>query len=207
MGEVFERVNASKQQELLIATRNAHKTREFAALLGSRFAVRDLTTAGRELPEIAETGSTFEENATLKAAGVSQLLPDALVLADDSGLEVEALGGRPGVYSARYAGPASTDAENIARLLNELKNTTSTNRQAQFRCVLALARAGELLHLAQGVVRGRITDVPSGAGGFGYDPVFVPAGFSESFAALPPEVKNKISHRANAVADLLQYLR
>jgi XTP/dITP diphosphohydrolase len=195
-----------KPRQLLIATRNAHKTEEFARILGPRFAVRDLTSAGAELPEIEETGSTFEENAKLKAVGISKLVPD-LVLADDSGLEVVALGGAPGVYSARYAGAAATDADNVRKLLQELHDSPATNRQAQFRCVLVAAKRGDLRRVVEGTVSGRIADAPRGNGGFGYDPVFVPEGYDATFGELPAEVKNSVSHRARAVAELAQFLR
>src|SRR5436190_289396 len=131
-------------RELVVATRNRHKTREFAEIFGRDFAVRDLS-GEPDAPVIEETGSTFAENAILKAVGISKRFP-GLVVADDSGLEVDALGGAPGVFSARYAGPAATDAENIAQLLSELRKLS--NRQsftARFRCVLAVAREGEIV--------------------------------------------------------------
>ena len=188
--------------ELVLATRNAHKAREFQALLGDEFEITDLAS----LPSVAlpeETGSTFEENAVLKAVTVSKAV-DKLVMADDSGLEVEALGGAPGIYSARYAGEKSNDAANVEKLLRELRNVTS--RAARFRCVVALARAGEVLKTFVGVVEGEIVDTPRGDAGFGYDPVFQPIGFKQTFAEMPPELKNGISHRAKAVAALREEL-
>jgi XTP/dITP diphosphohydrolase len=183
---------------LLLATRNAHKTREFCEILGNEFVVRDLS-AEPEAPEIEETGTTFAENAILKAVGISQRFP-GLVVGDDSGLEVDALKGAPGVYSARYYGPGAKDSDNIARLLSELhKLSLDRPRSARFRCVLALARDGELIEFFEGVVEGAIVEPPRGSGGFGYDPVFQPAGLTETFGEIAPEKKNRISHRANAI--------
>ena len=196
----------SSARHLVLATRNAHKTAEFAAILGPQFVVRDLVGA-RGLPAITETGSTFAENATLKATGISNLVPE-LVVADDSGLEVDALGGAPGVYSARYAGAHATDAQNISKLLLELRNSgaTGVERRAQFRCALVLAKRGEILRAVEGNVIGRITDVAQGSGGFGYDPVFVPEGYRRTFAELGLAVKSRISHRAKAIQQLRDYL-
>jgi XTP/dITP diphosphohydrolase len=183
---------------LLLATRNPHKTREFSEILGEEFVVRDLS-AEPEAPEIEETGATFEENAILKAVGISQRFP-GLVVGDDSGLEVDALEGAPGVYSARYSGPGAKDSDNIARLLSELdKFSIEGPCSARFRCVLALARDGELIECFEGAVEGAIVEPPRGTGGFGYDPVFQPAGLAETFGEIAPEKKNRISHRANAI--------
>jgi XTP/dITP diphosphohydrolase len=188
-------------RQLLLATRNSHKTREFSEILGAEFAVRDLR-AESDAPEIEETGSTFEENAVLKAVAISKQFP-GLVVGDDSGLEVDALGGAPGVYSARYAGPKANGSDNIARLLSELRRQPAEQPwAARFRCVLALARDGELLDIFSGAVEGTIVERPRGSGGFGYDPVFQPAGFAETFAELSAEGKNRISHRANAIRRL-----
>lgn len=189
---------------LLFATRNAHKTREMAALLGTEFELLDLTTRD-DLPPIQETGGTFADNAQLKAASVSRRSPDEWVFADDSGLEVNALNGAPGVFSARYAGRNATDAENVAKLLGELRGRTPA--PGRFCCVLALARDGNLIRTFEGAVEGQIIDTPRGENGFGYDPVFVPEGFSETFAELPLALKNSISHRAQAVAQLRGFLK
>lgn len=188
---------------LLVATRNLHKTRELAHLLGRGFKVRDLTSE-RDVPQVVESGSTFEENATLKAVAVSKVFPEETVIADDSGLEVDALGGAPGIFSARYAGESANDTSNVKRLLRELQG--AEDRSAQFYCVIALARNGEVITAVAGEVAGTITDSPSGENGFGYDPIFVPKGFSETFAKLAPEIKNKISHRGRAAAALVRYL-
>ena len=188
--------------QLIVATRNAHKTREITQILGSALAVQDLTTHP-EISEIAENGTSFEENAKLKAITVSKQLP-GLVIADDSGLEVEALGGAPGIHSARYAGKNASDNEKIAKLLGELANldTKGDPRRARFRCVLAVAREGRVLGTFEGVVEGEIAERSRGSHGFGYDPVFVPDGFEETFAELPEELKNSISHRAKAIRKL-----
>jgi XTP/dITP diphosphohydrolase len=192
---------------LLVATRNAHKAREFREILGGQFEVHDLST-NPEIPETIESGKTFGENAILKSVAVSKEHP-GLVIADDSGLEVDVLGGAPGVFSARYAGKHATDKENVDKLLGELARSgvQTGERSARFRCVLALARSGKILATFEGIVEGRILDVPKGKQGFGYDPVFVPNGFAETFAELSAETKNRISHRAKALGKLKQYLR
>jgi XTP/dITP diphosphohydrolase len=190
--------------ELVIATRNSHKTAEFAALLAPEFSVRDLRSLP-DAPEVEETGDTFEANAVLKALAASHMT-DALVVGDDSGLEVGALSGAPGIYSARYAGTNATDAENVTKLLAELSRTRVANAPARFRSVLAIAQSGAVLQTLAGDVRGTILHAPRGSSGFGYDPVFVPEGFSRTFAELGPEIKNRISHRARAIAALRHYL-
>jgi len=183
---------------LLLATRNAHKTREFSEILGPHFVVRDLSMEA-EAPVVEETGSTFAENAILKAVAVSKW-SGGLVVADDSGLEVDALNGAPGVYSARYAGPGATDEENIARLLSELHQSGAhAPFTARFRCVLALARAGHVTETFEGSVEGTIVEPPRGQGGFGYDPVFQPAELSQTFGEIAAEEKNRMSHRADAI--------
>lgn len=183
---------------LLIATKNAHKTQEFKAVLGERWNVSDLC-AHPEITSPEETGVTFAENAAIKALAASNLF-DGWVLADDSGLSVDALNGAPGVISARYAGANSSDAENRARLLRELAaHHEPHSRGGRFHCVLALAQAGEIRGLFQGVCEGRLLTDEEGEGGFGYDSLFVPEGHSRSFGVLPSEIKNAISHRARAL--------
>jgi len=188
--------------QLIVATRNAHKTREIQRILGPTFTVNDLS-AHPEIPDIHETGKSFGENAILKAVGASRHLP-GFIVADDSGLEVDALGGAPGIFSARYASENATDKQNIDKLLVELARTGAkeTKRSARFRCVIALARQGELLGTFEGIVEGTIVKRARGSHGFGYDPIFVPHGFEETFAELPPEVKDAISHRAKAIRGL-----
>ena len=189
-------------KRLLLATRNTHKAREIQEILGAEFELRDLM-AYPEISETVESGKSFEENAKLKAIAVSKELP-GLIIADDSGLEVEALSGAPGIYSARYAGKNATDEQNVKKLLSELAGADAKTRQrtARFRCVIALARAGKLLDTFNGAVEGTIADSPRGSRGFGYDPIFVPNGFEQTFAELPAEVKNRISHRAKAIRAL-----
>ena len=188
--------------QLLLATRNQHKTREFAQLLGENFTVRDLTSK-TDLPAIVESGATFEENAVLKAVTISRIFPREIVVADDSGLEVEALGGAPGIFSARYAGENASDRRNVEKLLRELQD--AQDRSARFYCVIALAKSGQLITTVAGEVAGTITNSPRGENGFGYDPIFLPNGFSETFAELTSETKNKISHRAQATAALVRH--
>jgi XTP/dITP diphosphohydrolase len=187
-------------QHLIVATRNAHKTREIQRILGADFAIRDLS-GYPEIPETVENGEAFEENAVLKAAAASRQLP-GLVVADDSGLEVDALGGAPGIYSARYAGQNATNKQNIDKLLAELARIERATRSARFRCVIALAREGKLLGTFEGVVEGVIVDPPRGASGFGYDPVFMPAGIDRTFGQLSPAEKDRVSHRAHALKKL-----
>ena len=187
-------------QHLIVATRNAHKAREIQRILGADFAVSDLS-AYLETPETFEGGKTFKENAVLKATAASRQLP-GLVVADDSGLEVDALGGAPGIYSARYAGQNATDKQNIDKLLAELARIERAKRSARFRCLIALAREGKLLGTFEGVVEGMIVDSPRGRGGFGYDPVFMPTEFGKTFGQLSPTEKDRVSHRARALEKL-----
>ena len=187
-------------QHLIVATRNAHKTREIQRILGADFTVSDLS-AYPETSETVESGKTFEENAVLKATAASRQLP-GLVVADDSGLEVDALGGAPGIYSARYAAPNATDKQNIDKLLAELARIERAKRSARFCCVIALAREGKLLGTFEGVVEGMIVDSPRGRGGFGYDPVFMPTEFGKTFGQLSPTEKDQVSHRARALEKL-----
>jgi XTP/dITP diphosphohydrolase len=193
--------------ELVVATRNRHKTREVQHILGPEFRVRDLL-AHPEVSQIHESGRSFEENAKLKALAASRQL-SGLVVADDSGLEVDGLGGAPGVYSARYAGANATERDKIDKLLAELARVSATNnrRRARFCCVVALACNGNFLGTFEGVVQGRIADEVRGDSGFGYDPIFIPEGFEQTFGELPAEVKNAISHRAKAIRALAVKLR
>ncbi len=187
---------------LVIATRNAHKTREIREMLGDRYEVRDANDFP-DLPEVEETGTTFLENATLKALAISCRVA-GWVLSDDSGLEVDALGGAPGVWSSSYGGEEGNHAKNNARLLAEM--TGKSDRAARFRCTMVLAKDGEIVTDFSGTVEGRILDAPSGAGGFGYDPLFAPEGYDKSFAELGAEVKNAMSHRGRALALVVAWL-
>src|SRR5437667_10940955 len=158
--------------QLIVATRNAHKTREIAQIFGSGSAVRDLT-AHPKISEITESGTSFEENAKLKAIAVSRQLP-GLIIADDSGREVNALGGAPGIQSARFAGVNASNTERIAKLLRRLANDDpqGNQRRARSRCVLAIARNAHVLPIFEGVVDGKIAERPRGTHGFGYDAIF-----------------------------------
>ena len=187
--------------QLLLATRNAHKTRELRELLGGEFQISDLSHTSDE--PIEETGRTFEENAILKATSASKRHP-GLVIADDSGLEVDGLGGAPGIFSARYAGEKTSDRRNVEKLLRELRDVS--DRSARFRCVIALTRQSQLIRTFEGSAEGQIVNEPRGEHGFGYDPVFVPTGYDQTFAEMALSLKNKLSHRAKAVAKLRQYL-
>jgi XTP/dITP diphosphohydrolase len=185
---------------LVIATRNRGKLREFRQLLantGSKILGLEDLGIGEDFEE---TGSSFVENARLKARNYS-LLTDLPVLGDDSGLEVVALGGRPGIHSARYAGPHATDLDRVRKLLAEL-DETGANREARFVCALALARRGVVLLDAEGECRGIIAPHPLGDRGFGYDPIFLFPELGRTYAELAEEEKNRFSHRARAVESL-----
>ena len=190
---------------LLIATKNAHKTAEIRAILGEAWEISDLT-AHPEVPSPEETGVTFEENARIKAEAASQVFP-GIVLSDDSGLEVDALGGAPGVQSALYAGTHGDDAANRARLKRELLACgVQQPWRARFRCTMAIAQAGRTLAVCDGRVEGRVITEERGTGGFGYDALFVPDGYEETFGQLPSAVKNLLSHRARAMATAVKFL-
>lgn len=193
--------------ELLIATRNPGKIRELESLLGALpLRLRSLTEFP-SIPEVDETGATFTENAVLKA--VSYARQSALwTLADDSGLEVDALNGAPGVFSARYAGPEASDAQRVTLLLDELSRTNGQQRRARFVCVIAIADTdGQLAHVAQGSCDGHLAEAPRGTGGFGYDPIFIPDGYRQTFGELSVEIKQSISHRARALQAAGAFLR
>lgn len=192
--------------QLLVATRNLGKVRELADML-SDLQVGWLTLDDIALSaEVAETGATFKENAILKASGFAAA-SGLLTLADDSGLEVDALGGRPGVHTARYGGPGLTPEERYQRLLVELKQVPWAQRTARFRCVVALASPRRLIGTAEGVCEGMIAHEPAGQGGFGYDPVFYLVEQQKTMAELPAEVKHQISHRGQAFARIAPLLR
>ena len=193
---------------ILIATMNEGKLREYRRLLAEMPNLELETMASLELRiEVDEDRDTFEGNALKKASEIAAAAGVAC-LADDSGLEVDALGGRPGVHSARYSGPGANYARNNAKLLEELANVPDAGRTARFRCAIAVVDAdGDLLAAADGACEGRITHEPRGSHGFGYDPLFVPAGYTQTMAELGPETKNAISHRAKAAAALVPALR
>lgn len=187
---------------LLVATNNPGKIREYQELLaGLPVEILYPAQLGMTL-EVEESGHTFEENARIKALAYARA-SGLLTLADDSGLEVDALGGAPGVRSARYAGPLKNDADRYQKLLSALENVPPGQRSARFRCVAALAQPDGTVHTASGVCEGEIGFVPRGKYGFGYDPVFVVQGMGgQTMAELPPHQKNQISHRARAVQAL-----
>lgn len=190
---------------LLLATRNRHKTGEVQAMLGEDVVVKDATEFS-ELPEVEETGATFEANARLKAEAISQHI-SGLVLADDSGLEVDVLQGEPGIYSARYAGPDCTDVQNTNLVLEKMRDVPFQNRTARFCCVLAVAQDGKTLAVFEGTVEGHLKTEITGEGGFGYDPIFIPEGYENSFGELPSEVKNSMSHRRRALEKFQVWLK
>ena len=188
--------------ELFVATRNRNKVRELTALLHETaltlLSYRDF----KDLPTIIEDGATMRENAITKATVLAKHTK-LLTIADDSGLEVDALGGRPGVMSARYSGLEATDRENNEKLLAELKGVPDEKRTARFRCVIALATPGELVAVVEGVCEGRIATQERGSKGFGYDPLFVKEEYTKTFAELPLDIKNRVSHRALALEKAL----
>jgi XTP/dITP diphosphohydrolase len=192
--------------ELVLATFNRDKARELEALLAlPGLALRPLRDVpGATAPE--ETGATLRENALIKARG-ALALTGVGSLADDTGLEVDALGGRPGVHAARYAGPDATYADNVARLLDELRGVPRERRSARFRCVCVACLADGRTLEAEGVLEGSIREAPSGTSGFGYDPVFEVAGSGRTLAEHAEPEKNEISHRARAIRALAARLR
>ncbi len=186
------------KRELVIATRNERKFRELKRLFrGSGIRIISLKKFPG-VPEVVEDGMTFSANAAKKAVTVSGYT-DKLVLADDSGLEVDALGGRPGIHSSRYAGAKKDDRLNIAKLLRALRDKPCSKRGARFRCVVAVADRGSIVKLTEGVCGGNIGLSVKGTSGFGYDPVFIPRGRKKTFAQLGPAVKDRLSHRAKAL--------
>jgi len=190
-------------KRLVIATHNNGKLREFTALLS--LYIRDITSAGAlGLPEPEETGATFAENAALKARAAATL-PDDVVLADDSGLCVTALGGQPGIFSARWGGPTRDFAFAMQRIQNELGD--HPDRSATFECVLALAWPDGHIELFEGRVQGTLVWPPRGTQGHGYDPIFVPQGHDRTFAEMAPEEKNALSHRGVALHKLIARMR
>ena len=193
--------------QILIATQNRGKARELASLFSvPDIEFVDLAAAGIEM-DVAETGATFAENADLKASAYGRR-SGLLTLADDSGLVVDALGGAPGVLSARYAGDGASDSQRIAKLLDELAGTDASRRAARFICAMSIATGdGEIVFRSEGVCSGRIIDAPRGELGFGYDPVFLPQGYDKTFGELPSSVKDAVSHRALAARSALRFLQ
>jgi len=191
---------------LLLGTRNPGKLREITSILeGSGWSFSSLQEFDH-VGSAEENGVTYSENAIAKAQFYAAAT-GLVALADDSGLEVAALDGAPGVYSARYAGENASDADRRQLLLSELSKTSNTDRRARFVCVVAIADpTGSVLNLSEGICHGTITFTPRGDGGFGYDPLFTPNGYTETFAELPETLKNRISHRALALVQTKQFL-
>ena len=191
---------------LLLGTRNPGKVIEIANILAgsgwSFSSLQDFPNVG----EAEENFTTFAENAIAKAQFYASAT-GLCALADDSGLEVEALGGAPGVFSARYAGAQASDADRRSLLLSELGKTGDSNRRARFVAVVAISKPnGEVLNVSEGICNGTITFAPRGTGGFGYDPLFIPDGYTQTFAELPDTIKNLISHRARALMGTREFL-
>jgi XTP/dITP diphosphohydrolase len=201
-------------KRILIATSNPGKLRDFAGAASSYGIEIDTVPSLSSLPAVVEDGLTFEANARKKAEHYSRYVPREIVLADDSGLEVDALGGAPGVHSARYAADdplqaeSNTDDEaNNARLLRELKGFAADRRSGRFVCVIAAARDGETLAAFRGTAEGIILDAPRGSNGFGYDPLFYFPRISKTFAELSTEDKAKYSHRGDAFRKFLNWYK
>jgi XTP/dITP diphosphohydrolase len=192
--------------KLLVATNNAGKVRELADLLaGLPVQLLSLSDIGG-VTEVGETGATFEENAILKARGYA-MQTGMWALADDSGLEIEALGNRPGVLSARYGGQGMGFDEKMNTLLAEMAGTDDKNRRARFVSAIAISdERGEIKCVATGTVSGNIARFPRGSNGFGYDPIFVPEGFAQTFGELSDHIKGEISHRSRASAKIIRFL-
>ncbi|UPV77990.1 XTP/dITP diphosphatase [Bacillus rugosus] len=192
-------------KEAIIATHNPGKVKEFKEILEPKgYDVKSLAEIGFT-EEIEETGHTFEENAILKAEVVAKAV-NKMVIADDSGLSIDNLGGRPGVYSARYAGEQKDDQANIDKVLSELKGIEKEQRTARFRCALAVSIPGEETKTVEGHVEGYIAEEPRGEYGFGYDPIFIVKDKDKTMAELTSDEKNKISHRADALKKLSKLL-
>jgi len=196
------------KKTLCIATRNLHKVQEMAPTLAPFWEVKS-SADYPEVEEIEETGDTFLANAELKAVTTSRFVAD-YVLADDSGLEADALDGAPGVFSARYGGIPSSTEKNNAKLLQELTRVnalTAQQRAGRYRCVLVLAKAGEVLATFEGVCEGMITTAPKGMGGFGYDPLFIPQGYARTFGQLGEKTKTTLSHRGVALKKFVAWCK
>jgi XTP/dITP diphosphohydrolase len=191
--------------EIWLATTNAGKLNEFRNLLEGRAEIHALSALAFYAPP-PENGKTFEDNARIKARSLKAVKSGVWVVADDSGLEVDGLGSLPGVHSARYAGDKASDGENVAKLLKMLQIRSPGDRRARFRCVLVAYDPSGREHVLSGTVEGTIATNARGKGGFGYDPVFIPSGQERTFSELGSAFKNKISHRAMAIRELLSLL-
>ncbi|TGB04132.1 XTP/dITP diphosphatase [Halobacillus salinus] len=193
--------------ELVIATKNEGKVREFREMFSKYgIEVKSLLEFDEPIEDIEETGTTFTENATIKAEAISKQY-NIPVLADDSGLEVDALEGAPGVYSARYAGLEKNDQKNLDKVLENMKDVPTDQRTARFVCAVAVARPDHDTFVKIGTCEGHIAEEPQGEHGFGYDPVFIPQGSQRTLAEYTSEEKNAISHRHNAIIQLEEWLK
>jgi len=198
--------NIHRGERIVLASNNTGKVREINQLLAEQ-EIQIIPQREFDVPEAEETGLTFVENALIKARNAA-LHSDLPAIADDSGIEVDALQGAPGVYSARFAGPGSSDEDNNRRLLESMRDTPPERRSARFQCVLVYLRHAEdpTPIICQGTWEGQILEAPRGEGGFGYDPLFLLAGKGCTSAELPPEEKNRLSHRGQALRRLLAAL-
>ncbi|HBN82479.1 MAG TPA: non-canonical purine NTP pyrophosphatase [Clostridiales bacterium] len=193
-------------KKVVVATKNKGKLKEIKEILKEfDFDVISMEEAGK-FDDIEETGGSFEENAIIKASHI-QKLTDTMVIADDSGLEVDALNGEPGVYSARYAGEHANDLKNNQKLLEALKDVPEEKRTARFVCAIAVALDGQSVFTVRGTVEGLIEQAPVGTNGFGYDPLFYLPQHGKTMAQLSPDEKNKISHRGNALISMVAELK
>lgn len=189
-------------KQLIFASHNVHKLQEIKDIVGEKFNIKNLSDINM-FEEIPETGNSFKENALQKAEFIYNKLK-CNCFADDSGLSVDALNGEPGIYSARYAGEPCNMQRNIEKLLDNLKG--KTNRNAQFTTVIAVILDGNTFFF-EGIIRGKIIDKPRGNNGFGYDPIFIPDGYNQTFAELPSHIKNNISHRAIAMQKFREFIK
>ena len=194
-------------KKVLLATTNSGKMREMAALLAGLPVELVSPDAVADVTDVEETGSTFMENARLKASGYARQA-GSLTIADDSGLEIAALSGRPGVLSARYGGDGTSFSQKMDMLLAEVEAATTDDRSARFVCAVAIADAdGSIVFEAEGICTGRLARAPSGSFGFGYDPVFVPDGYNSTFGEMTEPEKRALSHRGRAFLQIIPFLR
>jgi len=187
--------------DIIVATKNKGKIKEIKKILGDHNVISQ-GEAGINI-DVEETGTTFAENAMLKAESIAEKVTCA-VIADDSGIEVDALNGAPGIYSARYCGEDATDEDRVDKLLDEIKDADT--RGAQFNCAIALVMPDGEKHIFSGIVRGTLDFEPKGENGFGYDPIFIPDGYDKTFGELDSSIKDEISHRARALKALAEFI-
>ncbi|WP_163526523.1 XTP/dITP diphosphatase [Halobacillus ihumii] len=193
--------------ELVVATKNKGKVDEFKEMFAKyRITVKSLLDFDQKIADIVEDGESFEENAIIKAETIAEQF-QIPVVADDSGLEIDALNGAPGIYSARYAGEDKDDRKNVEKVMNELSNVPEQDRTARFVCAVAVARPGQKTFVERGTCEGRIAMAPAGDNGFGYDPIFIPSGSVLTMAEYTSDEKNSISHRKHAILKIEQWLQ